>query len=246
MNFPATIKAEVKLTTSTSVQISARELEALRVTEHTSVGLLAVLFWSGDRNVDGQWIIVDASRIRHREAESVSVTKTAMLSTSRARDPLNAVRQHAAKYWPAFLYAFRDEALQGHAALVEVLERCHRNQLVAERLPEHAILAVEHSATVQEIIRFHGESDAGRLMQDLLAYMLAFIGYRAVTNNAVGVPDFVLADLGGVVGREPNVLVELTFDEARRIIELCQSAGHDDLAHAVDQSMRFERADRER
>ncbi len=227
------------MTTGTLVQVSARELDALRVTDRASVGLIAVLFWCGDRNVDGQWVIVDASQIRRREAESVSLSKTALLSSSRARDALSDLRIHVTKHWPAFLCAFRDDAMQGHSALVEVLERCHRGQTVAAQLPEDAILGVEHSATIRALIKAHGEPDAGRIMQDLLAYMLAFIGYRAVTNNAVGVPDFVLANLGGAASREPSILVELTLDEARRIVEVCRSAGHDDLAHAVDPSARL-------
>ena len=239
MSLPSTIKAEVKLTTGRGVQVSARELDALKVADPTAAGLLAVLFCCGDREVDGHWVIVDASRIRDRQAESFSATKAALLLASRARDGLGELRRHVAANWPAFLDAFKDEALRDHAALVGALAHCHREGLVAERLPEHAILAAEHRATVRQIVDVQGESDAGRIMQDLLAYLLAFAGYREVTNNAVGVPDFVLsdaisnADVGGSASREGTVVVELTRDEADRLLDLCRAAGDDELALAV-------------
>jgi len=237
MKLPTTIKAEVKLTTAASVQVSAREIDALRVGDSTSVGLLAVLFWCGDRDVDGSWVIVDASRIRNRQTDSLSVTKANLLLTSRASDGLSHLRRHVADHWPAFLYAFKDDGLRGHAALVEVLARCHRDGLVAERLPKHSILAAEHRATVKEFIECHGEADAGRIMQDLLAYLLAFVGYREVTNNAVGVPDFVLSDLIGAAARAITVVVELTLDEASRLLDLCRSVGDEELTRAVGRSM---------
>src|SRR5689334_2702966 len=112
MSLPTTIKAEVKLTTASGVQIAARELDALRVTDPTAAGLLAVLFWSGDREVDGRWVIVDASRIRSRQSESCSFTKAALLLASRSRDGLGELRRHVAERWPAFLDAFKDEALR--------------------------------------------------------------------------------------------------------------------------------------
>ncbi|WP_437618569.1 hypothetical protein [Sorangium sp. So ce1151] len=233
MNLPNTIKCEVKLTTASRVQIPARELDALRVGDSDTVGLLAVLFWCGDRNLDGSWIVIDASRIRDRQAESFFVTKTILLRESQTCDGLGDLRRHITEHWPAFLYAFKEEALKGHTALVEELARRHRDGLVAERLPEHPILAVEHRATVKEIIDVHGESDAGRVMQDLFAYLLAFAGYRDVTNNAVGVPDFVLSDLIGTAGRAETVVVELTLDQAKRLLDLCRSAGEDELAGAV-------------
>ncbi len=239
MSLPSTIKAEVKLTTASAVQVSARELDALKVADPTAAGLLAVLFWCGDRELDGSWVIVDASRIRDRQAESFSATKAALLLASRARDGLGELRRHVDGNWPAFLDAFKDEALQDHTTLIEALAHCHRKGLVAERLPKHTILAAEHRATVKQIIEMQGESDAGRIMQDLLAYLIAFAGYREVTNNAVGVPDFVLsdpissADVTGSASHERTVVVELTHGEAERLLDLCRSAGDDELERAV-------------
>ena len=239
MSLPSTIKAEVKLTTANGVQVSTRELEALRVVDPTAAGLLAVLFWCGDRDSDGSWVIVDASRLRDRQGESCSTTKAGLLLTSRVHDGLGELRRHVAANWPAFLDAFKEEALRDHATLVEALVHCHSEGLVPDRLPRHTILAAEHRATLKQIIDVRGESGAGRIMQDLLAYLLAFAGYREVTNNAVGVPDFVLSDpIIGTDVREGTVVVELTHDEAGRLLDLCRSAGEDELALAVS---RFER-----
>jgi hypothetical protein len=238
-SLPSTIKAEVKLTTASGVQVSARELDALKVADPAAAGLLAVLFWCGDREVDGRWVIVDASRIRDRCAESFSATKAALLLASRTQDGFGELRRHVDGYWPAFLDAFKEEALRDHAALVEALAQCHREGLVSDRLPKHAILAAEHRATIRQVIDVQGESDAGRIMQDLLAYLLAFAGYRKVTNNPVGVPDFVLSDLvscaataDGPLSQE-TVVIELRRDEAERLLELCRSAGDDALARTV-------------
>ena len=233
MALPTILKSEVKLTTGSGVQVSARELEALRVDDATSAGILAVLFWCGDREVDGSWLIVDAAEIHEREGESVSATRSALLRTSRAQPWLDGLRRHVDRYWPPFLDAFKEEALRDHGSLVEELARCHREGLIEARLPEHQILAAEHRATLAELIASHGEADAGRILQDLLAYLLALAGYRKVTNNPVGVPDFVLSDLAGDVRSGSKVVFELTLEEADRLLRLCRSAGDDQLAQAV-------------
>jgi hypothetical protein len=244
MTLPRTIKAEVKLTTGSGVQVAGRELDALEVTDAATAGILAVLFWCGDRELDGNWVIVDASRIRDREAESLCVTKTALLLASRNRDHLGGLRRHVEANWPAFLDAYKDEALRDHATLVDALESCHRKRLVADRLPRHGILSAEHRATVEQIVDAHGESGAGRIMQDLLAYLLAFAGYRQVTNNAVGVPDFVLSDfrdesaVGGGAAPDGRFVLELTHEEARRLLDLCKSAQEDELASRLSRFAR--------
>ncbi len=233
MALPTTVKAEVKLTTGSGVQVSARELEALQVGDATAVGILAVLFWCGDREVDGTWVIVDAAEIRERDGESVSATKSALLRASRAQPWLDGLRQHVDRYWPPFLDAFKEEALRDHGSLVEELARCHREGLIQGRLPEHRILAAEHRATLAELIASQGEADAGRISQDLLAYLLAHAGYRKVTNNPVGVPDFVLSDLARDADAGSKIVFELTLEEAERLVSLCRSAGDDQLAQAM-------------
>jgi hypothetical protein len=233
MPLPSLIKAEVKLTTGSGVSLSARELEALAVGDPSAAGLVAAIFWGQDREVDGRWVIVDAGWFRGRRGETVSATRPALAGAARSQPWLDAVRAHVDARWPAFLDGFKDEALEGHAALVEALARTHREATVAERLPAHPILAAEHRATVGELLARHGESDAGRIVQDLLAYLLADAGYRKVTNNPVGVPDFVLAELAGPAAAARTVHLALTEDEAERLLGLCRASGELELARVV-------------
>ena len=57
MSFPETIRIEVKTTTSEAVPLPLRELAALDTKDSNEIGILAALFWCGDRDVDGRWLI---------------------------------------------------------------------------------------------------------------------------------------------------------------------------------------------
>src|SRR6266540_2959104 len=230
---PTTIKAEVKLTTGGGVSLAARELDALEVSDPGAVGLLAVLFVGGDRELDGRWTIVDASDYHGRNGDSVSAARSVLVATARTQRWLDPLRRHVDDLWPAFLHAFVDAAERGHAELVAELDSLHRQGRLRERLPRDRVLGIEHVATVKDLVRHHGESDAGRLAQDLLAYLLALAGYRKVTLNAVGVPDFVLE--GCTVG-DPvkHVMISLVRTDAERVVALCRAAGDERLALAVE------------
>ncbi len=234
---PSKIKAEVKLTTGTGVSLAARELEALAVTDAGAVGLVAVLFVGGDRELDGRWTIVDAAGFFGRNGESVSSARSALVATARTQSWLDPLRRHVDALWPAFLHAFVESAEQGHAGLVAELETLHAERRLRERVPRDRVLGVEHLANVKELVRRHGESDAGRLAQDLLAYLLALVGYSKVTLNAVGVPDFVLE--GCTVG-DPvkHVMISLVRTDAERVVALCRAAGDERLALAVESKIR--------
>ena len=73
--FPSTIKGEVKLTTGGGASLSARELEALTVSDPRAVGLVAVLFVGGDRELDGHWTMVDAADFHGRDAREKMLSK---------------------------------------------------------------------------------------------------------------------------------------------------------------------------
>jgi hypothetical protein len=233
---PLTVKCEAKVTTGKGVQVAARELEALAGDERTA-GVLACLFWCGDRRLDGHWLLVDAARLRAPYGGTLSMTKDALADAAGASASLEALRRHVDDRWTGFLDAFRDEALAGHAALVAALARGHADGTTAARLPVHRVLEVEHRATIAALLEAHGESGVGRLLQDLLAYVVAFAGYRQVTNNPVGVPDFVVSDLDAAAGGG-RVVVELSAVEAERILSLCRSAGDEQLATALARRVR--------
>lgn len=227
MNLPLIIKAEAKLTTRDHASISARELTGIAFEGQDSVGILAVLFIGGDRDADGRWVIVDASTWRTRLGDSVSATRSNLVSLERTQPQLDELRGYVNDLWPAFLEGWKATADRGHEELTRELERSHREGTLLESLPQHPILAVEHRQSVSDLVSTHGESDAGRLVQDLLAYVIAAAGYRNVTNNPVGIPDFVLT---GLATDSAAVVLRLTTDEARTLERLCEHAGELSLA----------------
>jgi hypothetical protein len=236
---PSTIKAEVKLTTNGGIALAARELAALAVSEPDAVGLVAALFVGRDRERDGRWILVDAADYQGRRGESVCAVRGALAATAKTQPWLDPVRRYVEEHWPAFLQAFVDAADRSHAELVAELDEHHRSGRLRDALPRDRVLAVEHLNTLNRLVERHGESDAGRIAQDLLAYLLAMAGYRKVTLNAVGVPDFVLEDCA-TAGRGDRITFSLTRDEAERIAELCRAAGDDRLARTVERGITTE------
>ncbi len=235
--FPSLVKAEAKLTTGQNIFVDARERIALEVPQG-GVGILAALFVGGDRDTDGQWCIVDALAYRDRRG-ALAMARPVLLATARTQPWLDEMRRHVDELWPRFFQGFLDVANLGHTELVEELEQCHRESALTHRLPVHRVLETEHRNTLRSFIEQNGESNAGRLAQDMLAYMLAMAGYQKVTLNPVGVPDFLLEDL-----REPDegaahpvVNIKLPRADATRLLELCRNAGAEELVRALEKEM---------
>lgn len=230
---PATLKAEAKLTTGDGISVAARELAALEV-PGGGIGLVAVLLVGGGADEDGRWILVDAAAWRGRGGESVSAARSVLAGLARGQRHLDALRRHVDDAWPRFLVAFRDAADAGHAALVKALEAAHRDGTTRDLLPVDPVLGYERRATMRDLLERHGESDTGRLAQDLLAYVLAFAGWRKVTLNAVGVPDFVLEEAAGAAAPAQHVTLTLARGDAERAAALLRAAGEDSLAGALE------------
>jgi hypothetical protein len=157
-------------------------------------------------------------------------------SAVRTQPWLDALRHHVDELWPPFLWAFADVADHGHAALVSELEALHAEGRLRDRLPRHNVLGVEHAAALKTLIRSHGESDAGRIAQDLLAYLIALAGYRKVTLNPVGVPDFTVEERAGDDPRE-RVVLSLPRSDAERVAALLRASGDEALARAVESAV---------
>jgi hypothetical protein len=235
VGLPPVIKAEVKLTTGDSVSISAREIAALEADREDGAGIVAAIFVGGDRDADGRWVIVDAAPWLGRVGDSVSATRPVLVALARTQPALDGLRRYVSRLWPPFLDAWKGAAGRGHEELLAELERSHREGTLLAALPKHDLLAVEHRRSVADLVAQHGESDAGRLTQDMLAYLIASAGYTRVTNNAVGVPDFVLAGLAGTVSR---AAVRLDDDDLQRLLRLCEEAGDTDLAARLREAAR--------
>jgi hypothetical protein len=238
---PAVVKAEVKLTTIGRVGLDARELRALDV-PGGGLGLVAVLFAGGDPDDDARWVLLDAAAWHGRRGESVSAAQSVLAAVARGQRHLDPLRRHVDAAWPRFLVAFREAAEQGHAALVAALAAAHDAGETEGLLPQDPVLGYERREAVRALVERHGESDAGRLAQDLLAYVLALAGWRKVTLNPVGVPDFVLEQprpTAGVAARvaASDVTLTLRRGEAERVLALCRAAGEEDLAGALEERL---------
>ncbi|UQA61390.1 hypothetical protein [Polyangium aurulentum] len=232
---PETVRVEVKTTTADFVVVSARELEALRTTNHRAPGVLAVLFWCGDRRIDGRWMVVDAGEMFGKTSvQTRRVTKDAMARVIEHQPWLKGIKVHLDQHWRRFLRAFQEEALISREALHAELVRCHAEETVEERLPSDTVLEAEHREAVATVIARHGEAAAGRIFQDLFAYLLAHAGYRKVTVNPVGVPDVVVSDLQRPEESRRMVQVGLLeVAEVRRLAQYCRKAGDLELAERL-------------
>ena len=236
MSFPETIRIEVKTTTSEAVPLPLRELTALDTKDDNEVGILAALFWCGDRNVDGLWLIADAeATFRQRAAQTISVPKTRMERANRGQSWLDDLKTHIADVWPPFLQAFFEDAMRGHEALCEVLKHSHENGTVAARLPTERVLDTDHRDAIQSLIDHHGESPAGHIFQDLFAYLVGHAGYATVTLNPVGVPDVTISGLRGVGiddAREVD-LGRFSLKEARQLLQYCEDSEDEAIAARI-------------
>ena len=236
MSFPETIRIEVKTTTSEEVPLPVRELAALDTKDSNEVGILAALFWCGDRNVDGLWLIADAeATFRQRAAQTISVPKTRMERAHRGQPWLDGLKKHITDVWPPFLQAFFEDAMRGHEALCEVLKHAHENGTVAARLPTERVLDTDHRDAIQSLIEHHGESPAGHIFQDLFAYLVGHAGYSTVTLNPVGVPDVTVSGLRRA-GLNDSVEIDLgrfNLSDARRLLRYCEESNDEALAARI-------------
>ena len=236
MNFPETIRIEVKTTTSEAVPLPLRELAALDATDTNEVGILAALFWCGDRSIDGRWLIADAeATFQKRATQTISVRKIRMERAHRGQPWLDGLKKHITDVWPPFLQAFSEDAMRGHEALCEVLKHAHENGTVAARLPTERVLDTDHRDAIQSLIEHHGESPAGHIFQDLFAYLVGHAGYVTVTLNPVGVPDVTVSGLrsAGVSDALEIDLGRFSVKQARQLLRYCEESKDEVLAARI-------------
>ena len=235
MPWPNTIRIEVKSTTGEAVPLPAREFDALATRSDEEAGILAVLFWCGDRSVDGRWLIADAEdAFRKNATQTISVSRQNMQRAHRGQAWLSELKGHIDGLWPAFLQGFLDDAMSGHEALCRVLADCHEHGTVGERLPGHRVLETDHRDSVDQIIRHFGESNAGHIFQDLFAYLVGHAGYSEVLLNAVGVPDITVSGFRQSKAVEQDIdLGRLPEPDVQRLLSHCRAAGDEGLANLL-------------
>jgi hypothetical protein len=240
MPWPDTIRIEVKSTTGEAVPLPARELEALSTRSDEEVGIVAVLFWCGNRSVDGRWLIADAEdSFRKNASQTITVSRQNMQRAHRGQTWLAELKAHVDAVWPAFLQGFHGDAMSGHEALCRVLADCHEHGTIGERLPSHRVLETDHRDSVDQIIRHFGESNAGHIFQDLFAYLVGYAGYSEVLLNAVGVPDITISGFRRSIAVEQDIdLGKLPESDVQRLLSHCKSAGDEDLVNLLLERLR--------
>lgn len=227
--FPKALRIEVKFTTGMSISVPKREREALLSKDPDVVGVIAALFCFGKRDYDSRWFIVDAAEsFRTAAGDGGRLAVQDLQRIERGQAWLAAIHDHMDRAWPRFLRAFLDDALAGHEALCGELEILRRTNGLEKRISAEPVLELEHRSAVRRIVDHHGATGAGRIFQDLLAYLLALAGYRKVQLNAVGVPDIEVSDFLGDQSTE-LVTFTLTRQQAERLGTLAKAAGDDDL-----------------
>jgi len=228
-----TIRIEVKFTTSDSVSVPAREIAALATEGARELGLLGTLFWCGDRELDGRWLLADVDELGRAETRGAAFfSKATMARLHRSQTHLGELKEHLDSEWPRFLQAFYDEATEGHEALVKALANAHERRTTAAKMPTGRVLEIDHREAIQDLIEAHGEQVAGHVFQDLFAYLVGFMGYRRVTINPVGVPDATVS--APRTSSEPEIyLGPLTLSEAGRLRAHCDAAGDVALAERL-------------
>jgi hypothetical protein len=235
MAWPEIIRIEVKISTREAVPLPARALESLAVTDKGEVGILAALFWCGDRNVDGRWLIADAEdTFRRSTARTISVSKARMEQANRGQPWLGELKEHVARMWPPFLQAFFNDAMQGHDALCEALQRSHEHRTVGARLTGERVLEADHRDAIRKLFEHHGESLAGHVFQDLFAYLVGYAGYANVLLNPVGVPDVTVSGFHQRDSGDFQIeLGRFSVAEVRQLLRYCEQSDDHLLAERI-------------
>jgi hypothetical protein len=227
---PSKLKVEAKTTSAAAVPVSVRELRALRAADIAETGILAVLFRSPGR-AGSQWILVDVQEFVDDTNTVRTFEREHLLRIAQRQPWLDDLRGHVAREWPRFLVAFEEWARQGHIPLFREIERLHRAGRLPEFLPADPVLEFDRARTLDSIMDSLGDKEAGRVLQDLLAYTMATAGYRQITNNPTGVPDFVLENPVG--GEGERCVLELSRADALRLAEWSERAGDAGLAQSI-------------
>jgi len=230
-SFPPQLKAEVKFSTGSIVSVPEREWQALQPEAETVVGAIAVLCLSGNRDLDGEWILLDPARaFPSRKAGPITLQVSEFARIAERQKHLYSLRQALSAAWRPYLHAYLTLAIASRANLQDELSVRQRTGTLGELVCTDAVLDCDHLSHLREIVDAHGEGVAGGVFQDLFAYLLGYIGYASVVSNPIGVPDIMAS---GLIGGAPANLAEFTRGEIERIVKLCDKAGELDLARRL-------------
>ena len=231
ISLPPQLKAEVKFSTGTVVSVPEREWQALQPETETAVGVIAVLCLAGNREFDGEWILLDSARaFPGRNAGTISMQLTDFARIGERQKHLHSLRQALSAAWRPYLHTYLTHATASRATLQSELSDRHRAGTLGDFLCADAILDCDHFAHLRQIVDTHGEGVAGGIFQDLFGYLLGCVGYANVVSNPIGVPDIMAS---GLVDGASASVADFTPRELERLAELCEKAGEMDLARRL-------------
>lgn len=240
-HLPSALRVECKFTTSHTINLSRRELEALYIQRGNEAGIVAVLFWHGTTDPNGRWLLVDAKEsVRLGSGSAVSLSSRDLERLDRTQKWLYGIREYVAEYWRPFLAAFWKLSLEGHSRLCTELSTLHADGKLRDQVEDYcgSVIDIDHRNAIDVIVRQLGESGAGRVFQDLFAYLLGMAGYRIVNINPTGVPDIDLMGLEHNASANGDFIISLSRDQLTRMIDLAQAAGEKLLVNILRESLR--------
>jgi hypothetical protein len=192
--------------------------------------VIAVLFWNGNRDSDGRWFIADAiSAFPGCRTDQLHISQKDLLRFSRQQNHVEVLRRSVNVHWPRLLHNCFETALRGLEPLQSLLAREHRAGPLSRVPSTEEVPWVETREEIQEILKKHGESVAGRLFQEFFAYLLALEGYETVVSNQVGVPDVKASGLN----RSGINLGRWSREDAHRLLDYCCRCGDEVLADKI-------------
>jgi len=227
-SFPPQLKAEVKFSTGTMVSVPEREWQALQPEADAVVGVIAVMSLAGNREFDGEWIVVDAARaFPERKAGPITLQVGDLARMAERQKPLHSLRQAIGAAWRPYLHTYLGHAIASRAALQLELSGRQRGGTLGQLMCSDPILDCDHLSHLRQIVDTHGEGVAGGVFQELFAYLLGYLGYTNVISNPIGVPDIMASGLAEGI---PKGVAEFTPRELVRLAELCEEGGELELA----------------
>lgn len=231
---PAAIRVEVKFTTGDNFKVPSRELESLKTGHSVALPIIAVIFSSRDRDVDGRWFIVDARRLNCSSGvESWGCSQNQFMRLVRRARDLRDLQELIAADWPQLLATLLDKSLEGHKSLNNEFHRWREMGRCRQLLWREKVLDVEHTANFRRLHEHHGDQVTGGILQDLFAFLLLLAGYGRITVNPVGVPD-VEAHLVKTEKETGDLQSALTAGEIRIIADYCRRAGDENMARRIE------------
>ena len=150
---PPQLKAEIKFSTGPVITVPEREWKALQPETEQVLGVIAVLCLVGDRDVDGQWILVDPSQaFRSSKAGAISIGTRELARIAERQTHVHPLRNALAPAWRSFLHGYVDHAIASRSVLQSELKNRHTAGKLAECMSGDGILDCDHLENIRRVV----------------------------------------------------------------------------------------------